>query len=169
MNNSNKTISVNSKGIVISYTDSNKHMFVKFQNQDFPKRKLLEKVQEIETPVFNEKQQRMYSEALYGTTIYTEAFVNKMPKRVLVKIITRCEAVQKVINRWKQEIVNHKVDCLLTGLFPKSPIVKQMVGIEADDTVKCYLSLKDLGLDQVKVAQKLVSLNLLPENFFDLK
>jgi len=95
--------------------------------------------------------------------------VNKMPKRIMLRIITRCEAVQKVINRWKQEIVNEKMDNLLMNMFPKSPIVKQMVGIEADDTIKCNFSFKDLGLNQIKIAQKLVSLNLLPQNFFDLK
>lgn len=169
MNKQNKTISVNSNGIVISYTDSNKHMFVKFQNRDVKVRHSREKVQEIETPVFNEKQQKMYSEALYGLTIYPEAMVNKMPKRIMLRIITRCEAVQKVINRWKQEIVNEKMDNLLISMFPKSPIVKQMVGIEADDTVKCNFSFKDLGLNQMKIAEKLVSLNLLPQNFFDLR
>ena len=169
MNKQNKTISVNSKGIVISYTDSNKHMFVKFQNRDVKVIHSREKVQEVETPVFNQKQQKMYSEALYGLSIYPEAMVSKMPKRIMLRIITRCEAVQKVINRWKQEIVNDRVDNLLTSMFPKSPIVKQMVGIEADDTVRCTISMKDLGLNQMKIAEKLVSLNLLPQNFFDLR
>lgn len=165
-NNQNKTISVNSKGIVISYTDSNKHMFVKFENQDVPKRSF--NYQEIEKPTFNEKQHKMYSEALYGLSIYPESMVAKMPKKILMKIVTRCETVQRVINRWKQEIVNDKMDLFLTTTFPKSPIVKQMIGIEADDTIRCNFSLKDLDLNQEKIAKKLVSLNLLPLNFFDL-
>ena len=166
-NNQNKTITVNNKGMIIYYTDTNKHQFIKFENQDFPKRKTTN-YQEIEKPMFNQKQQKMYSEALYGLSIYPESMVSKMPKKILMKIITRCETVQRVINRWKQEIVNDKVDLFLTTTFPKSPVVKQMVGIEADDTVRCNFSLKELGLNQEKIAEKLVSLNLLPVNFFDL-
>lgn len=166
-NNQNKTISVNSNGIVISYTDSNKHRFIRFEKQD-KYRLMSAKYQEIEKPVFNEKQQRIYSEALYGLTIYPDSMVQKMPKNIVVKIATRAEIVQRVINRWKQEIVNDKVDSLLLALFPKSPIVKQMVNIPADDSVKCKMSFKDVGLNQEKIAKKLVSLNLLPQNFFEL-
>ena len=51
-NNPNKTISVNSNGIVISYIDNNKHQFIKFENQDAPRR-MPAKYQEIEKSVFN--------------------------------------------------------------------------------------------------------------------
>ena len=166
-NKQNKTVSVNSKGIIISYTDSNKHMFVKFENQDVP-RYMPAKYQKIEKPVFNEKQHKMYSEALYGLSIYPESMVSKMPKKILMKIATRTELVQKIINRWKQEIVNDKVDSFLLELFPNSPVVKDMVGIEADDSIKCNFSFKEVGLNQEKIAKKLISLNLLPLNFFDL-
>ena len=166
MQNSNKTISVNSRGMIISYTDSNKHMFVKFKNQDVPRRILKE--QEIEKPIFSEKQQKMYSEALYGLSIYPETMVKKMPKKIVTKITVRCEIVQKIINRWKQEIVNNTVDDLLLSIFPNSPLVKSIVNMEADDTIKCKFTLKDLGMNQIKIAEKLVSLKLLPENFFNL-
>jgi hypothetical protein len=86
----------------------------------------------------------------------------------LVKIATRCDLVQKAINRWKQEIVNDRMDTLLLNLFPKSPIVKQMVNIGEDDAIKCNISAKDLKLNPYLIAEKLVSLNLLPSNFFDL-
>jgi hypothetical protein len=162
----NKTISVNSRGMVISYTDSNKHMFVRFNNQDVLKRTLKE--QEIEKPIFSEKQHKMYSEALYGLSIYPESMIKKMPQKILTKITVRCEIVQNLINKWKQEIVNDTVDDFLSTMFPNSPLVKSIVNMEADETLKCNFSFKDLGLDQMKIAQKLVSLKLLPENFFDL-
>jgi len=92
-----------------------------------------------------------------------------MPKNVMMRIITRCEIVQRVINRWKQEIVNEKVDGFLLRLFPKSPVVKAMVETKGyDDSIKSKLSFKDLQLDQYKIAKKLVEEKLLPKNFFNL-
>lgn len=167
MNNSNKTISVNSQGIVINYTDSNKHMFIRYPNQDKSLRK--KEVQKFEDDVFNERQQKMYEEALYGLSVHPESLVNRMPKRVLLKIVTRCQLVEKAINRWKQEIVNNSVDKFLLTMFPNSPVVKDMVDIPADDTIKCKFTFKQLGVTPMDVAKKLVSLNLLPQNFFDLK
>lgn len=167
-NKQNKTISVNSKGMVISYTDSNKHMFVNFENQDVP-RTMPAKYQEIEQSAFNQKQQKVYSEAVYGLNFYPEVMVSKMPKKIVMKIATRCEMVQKAINMLKQDIVNSKVDSLLLALFPNSPLVKSIVDMEADETIKCNFAFKDLGLNQTKIAEKLVVLKLLPENFFDLQ
>lgn len=167
-NYQNKTISVNSKGLIITFTDSNKHQFIKFENQDVPRR-MPAKYQEIEKPVFNEKQQKMYSEALYGLNIYSEEQIKKMPKSVVMKIAQRCQAVQMIINRWKQEIVNDRVDGFLLKLFPKSPVVKQITSVKGyDDSIKSTIPFKDLQLNQQKIAQKLVSLRLLPENFFQL-
>jgi hypothetical protein len=166
-NNPNKTVSVSATGMVIAFTDTNKHHFVKFDKPLKPVRKKYN--EETDTPVFNERQQKMYLEALYGLSVHPEELVNRMPKNVMMRIITRCEIVQRVINRWKQEIVNEKVDGFLLRLFPKSPIVKAMVEIKGyDDNVKCKLSFKDLQLDQYKIAKKLVEEKLLPKNFFNL-
>jgi hypothetical protein len=167
-NNPNKTVSACAKGMVISFTDSNKHHFVKFDKQN--KKPVHRKhYQETEAPVFNNKQQKMYLEALYGLSVYPQEMVNRMPRNVVMKIITRCEIVQKVINRWKQEIVNQRVDRLLLNLFPKSPIVKAMVDVKGyDDTIKTRVSFKDLGVDEYKIARKLVDEKLLPQNFFNL-
>lgn len=166
--NSNKTISVNSNGIIISYTDSNKHQFIRYESKDAP-RHMPAKYQEFEKPVFNQRQQKMYLEAMYGIKVHPDALVQTMPKRVLMKIITRAVLVQKALNKWKQEIVNQRVDNLFMKLFPESPIVKQLIGIESNDTIICKISNKDLGLNERLIAQKLVSLNLLPQNFFELK
>ena len=168
VNKSNKTISVNSEGMIISFTDTKKHQFIKFEKMDdFPKRK--KENQELETPVFNQRQQKMYAEALYGLSIYHENDVKKMPKNVVMRIITRCEAVQRTINRWKQEVSNSIVDKFLLDTFPNSPIVKQMVDVKGyDDTINCKLSFKDLGMNQLTIAKKLVDLHLLPQTFFEL-
>ena len=167
--NSNKTISVNSNGIIISYTDSNKHQFISYENKDFPKNSFnAAKYQEIEKPVFNDRQHKMYLEAMYGLNNYSEEMINKMPRKVVFKIATRCVIVQREINKWKQEIVNERIDKLLLSLFPNSPTVKKMVNLGVDDTVKSVIPFKDLGINHRKIADKLISLNLLPKNFFEI-
>ena len=60
------------------------------------------------------------------------------------------------------------MDGFLLSMFPNSPLVKSIVNMEPDESVKCNFSFKEVGLDQEKIARKLVSLNLLPVNFFDL-
>jgi hypothetical protein len=166
--NENKTVSVSATGITVFYTDSNKHYFVKFEKTQKPVAKQKKQYLKTEESVFNNKQQKMYLEALYGLSIYPEEVIRKMPTTVVTKIISRCQIVQKTINRWKQEIVNEKVDNLLLALFPKSPVIKSIIGIEPDDFVKCKFSSKEVGLNQEKIAKRLISLNLLPVNFFDL-
>lgn len=168
MYNPNKTISVNSKGLVITFTDKNKHQFVKFERKNVL-RNMPVKYQEIEEPVFNSRQQKIYSEAMYGLSVYSEEEIRRLPKPVVIKIIARCNTVQTLLNRWKQEITNEKVDGLLTKLFPKSPIVKQFTAVKGfDDTIKNNMSLKELGLTPKIIAEKLLSLKLLPQNFFNL-
>lgn len=166
--NPNKTISVNSKGFVITFTDSNKHHFIKFENQDLPKRNPV-KCQEIETPVFNSTQQRIYAEALYGMNIYTDREADQMPKSKVAAIFDTYHKVQKLINRWKQQIVNDKIDHFLLSLFPHSSITKTFVETKGvDDSIKVKTSFKDLNISQLKIAAKLVEFDLLPKNFFEL-
>lgn len=165
--NPNKTISVNSRGIVVSFVDTNKHFFVKFENQDI--RTTPKRIQEIEEPVFNKTQQKMYSEALYGLNVYTEQEISRMPKSRVVTIMNRFHNVQKYINQLKQEIVNDRVDSFLTSLFPKSPITKAFVETKGtDDSIRSKFSFKELDLDQKTIATKLVKVGLLPKNFFNL-
>jgi hypothetical protein len=166
-NNPNKTVSVCATGMIVFFTDSNKHHFVKFEKRFKPVVK--KQTKEADVYVFNKKQEKMYLEALYGLSIYSEEVVNKLPKNVVVKIMSRCEVVQKILNRWKQEIVNQRVDGLLLSLFPKSPVVKAMVDTTGyDDTLRTNIPFRNLGLNQYEIAKKLVQEKLLPQNFFNL-
>ena len=164
--NQQKTASATSRGIIICYTDSKKHIYLNYDRKI--KTSSQPKYQEIEHSPLNQRQQKMYLEALYGTSIYSQESVNKMPRELIIKIETRASLVQKAINKWKQEIVNEGIDNLLSFVFPNSPVVKGMLNIPADDSIKCKFTFKELGLNQLKVAEKLVSLSLLPSNFFQL-
>lgn len=163
--NPHKTVSVNNKGMIICFTDTNKHFFVKFDEpiyQNHPK------YQEYDEPVFSQKQQKMYFEAIYGLSIYPKSVVKRMPQSVINKIVERNKMVQKVINHLKQEIVNQRISSLFNRLFPKSAITKQIIEDHYYDSVRCPISVRDLRLTEEIIAKRLVSLQLLPNNFFSL-
>jgi hypothetical protein len=172
MGNPNKTVSANSKGIVVSFGDVNKHKFVKYEPTAVEQIQLYGtvKYQKIEQPGFNPIQEKLFAEALYGLNFYTAEELKKMPaekKRSVIVLYTR---VQKLLNRWKQEIICKQVDSLLISLFPNSPIVKFISENEYyDKDLECPFSLRDLGITSERViAEKLIQSKLLPYNFFKL-
>jgi hypothetical protein len=172
MTNPNKTVSANSKGIVVSFGDVNKHKFIKYECTAVQQIQLYGtvKYQKVEQPGFNPIQEKLFAEALYGLNFYTADELKKMPaekKRSVIVLYTR---VQKVLNRWKQEIICKQVDSLLIALFPNSPIVKFISENEYyDKDLECTMSLRDLGItSETVIAEKLIQAKLLPYNFFKL-
>jgi hypothetical protein len=172
MNNPNKTVSANSKGIVVSFGDVNKHRFIKYEPTAVQQIQLYGtvKYQKIEQPGFNHVQEKLYYEALHGLNFYTTEEIKSMSvekKRSIVVLYTR---VQKLLNRWKQEIICKQVDNLLIALFPNSPIAKTMIESEYyDKDLECPMSLRQLGVTNDRlIAEKLVQGKLLPYNFFKL-
>ena len=172
MSNPNKTVSANSKGIVVSFGDVNKHKFIKYEPTAVQQIQLYGtvKYQKIEQPGFNPIQEKLYYEAVYGLNFYTTDEIKSMSvekKRSIIVLYTR---VQKLFNRWKQEIICKQVDSLLISLFPNSPIVKFISENEYyDKDLECPFSLRDLGITSERViAEKLIQSKLLPYNFFKL-
>ena len=93
MYNPNKTISANSKGIVVSFGDVNKHKFIKYELTVVTQIQLYGtvKYQKIEQSGFNSTQEKLFAEAMYGLNFYTAAEIKVMPvekKRHIVKSIT---------------------------------------------------------------------------------
>ena len=77
--------------------------------------------------------------------------------------------VQDFLNCWKQKIIYDKVDDVLSALFPKSKFIKTFCSYnEPDKTLITNQSFKELGLDQTKIAGKLMEVGFLPKNFFSL-
>ena len=172
MHNPNKTVSANSKGIVVSFGDVNKHRFIKYESTAVQQIQLYGtvKYQKIEHPGFTPIQEQLYAEALYGLNFYTAQELKVMPaekKRSVIVLYTR---VQKLLNRWKQEIICKQVDSLLLAMFPNSPIVKFLSENEYyDKDLECPMSLRDLGItSETVIAERLVQAKLLPYNFFKL-
>jgi hypothetical protein len=173
MSNPNKTVSANSKGIVVSFGDVNKHKFIKYESSAVNKIQLYGtvKYQKIEQPGFNPIQEKLYYEAVYGLNFYTTDEIKSMSvekKRSIIVLYTR---VQKLFNRWKQEIICKQVDAFFLALFPNSPFTKFLVENSDyyDKNLECSLTLRDLGVTNERIiAEKLVESKLLPYNFFKL-
>jgi hypothetical protein len=172
MHNPHKTVSANSKGIIVSFGDVNKHKFIKYEPTGVEQIQLYGtvKYQKIEQVGFNPIQEKLYAEALYGLNFYTVEELKVMPaekKRSIMVLYTR---VQRMLNRWKQEIIWKQVDNLLISLFPRSPIIKFLSENEYyDRDLECSLTLRDLGItSETLIAEKLIESKLLPYNFFKL-
>jgi hypothetical protein len=170
MKNSEKTISANSKGIIISYGDANKHQFVNYQ----PVSKEVERTQiygsmRKELFQFNTTQKDLYQKIVYGFSAYTKEEILAMSKSKKYKVTVAYTKAHRILNRWKQEIVNEAVDVIFLRMFPKSVLAKQMVSEKGyDDNLECTISFKDLGVSKKDIANKLIEFGLLPENFFNL-
>ena len=127
------------------------------------------KYQPVEKPIFNKEQQRLYAEVIYGLTIFKPEEISKLSPKRKYEIVTTFKKSQKILNEWKQEIINFKVNGFLSKLFPKSKVVIDLVNINGyEETIKCKHSFKELGLTQEVIAKKLVQCGILPPNFFQL-
>lgn len=117
--NPHKTVCAGTEGIVISFRDANKHRFISYDNSLVDEIQTTGKVkyQDIEQPLFNKTQQELYAETVYGLSYYSDKDVKKMSKTKKFRVITRYSKAQRVLNRWKQEIVYEKVDKLLLTFF----------------------------------------------------
>jgi len=168
--NPHKTVSASSKGVIISFRDVNKHKFIVYESKGLERTQTSHKTtQELDTPVFNKLQQTMYAEVVYGLSFYSTKDVDQMPKHKKQTILSRYAKAQRILNRWKQEIVFEKVDSFLLAFFPNSPITKALVDTKGyDRQTRETHSFKELGLSQTDVARKLIEVNLLPKNFFEL-
>lgn len=168
--NPHKTVSAGKEGIIIAFRDVNKHRFIAYENtftevQTTGKTKY----QTVEQPVFNRVQQQLYAETVYGLGYFSDNDVKDMSKSKKLRVLARYAKAQRILNRWKQEIVYEKVDRFLLALFPNSPITKALVETKGHDrSSRESHTFKELGLTQEDVASKLIEVNLLPKNFFQL-
>lgn len=173
--NVNKTISCNSNGIVISYGDANKHQYMKYETPAHVKKIQLEgtvKYQKIEEEFkLNPKQKDLYSKLVYGFKAYTKEEIAAMSERKKMNVTMTYTKTQRILRNWKQDLTFSFIDKLLVTLFPNSPVVKAMcatTGHIDDVPKKDEISFKDLGIKREHIIAKLVQVELLPKNFYEL-
>jgi hypothetical protein len=169
--NPNKTITANSKGIVISLGDKSKTRYIPYKSKEVVDIQFFGKVkyQEFDKPAFNRIQQRLYGEALYGVKAYNDVEIMALSHKEVVRITSVHRRVHFFLNRWKQEIMDSRVNTLFSKLFPKSSTATAMSSIKGyNRAYTAKYTFKELGLTQENVARKLVEMGFLPENFFQL-
>jgi hypothetical protein len=170
-NNPHKAVSANSKGIVISFRDVNKHKFIPYESPIVKSIQIngTNKYQKLERPVFNKLQQQLYSEVIYGLNVYSDIQVKQLSQERRIELLERYNKAQDVLNEWKKQIVDHKLNNILSVLFFNSSIAKEMCKIPTYERHhKDTHTFKELGLTQQKIAYKLVETGVLPDNFFNL-
>lgn len=166
-NNQNKTVSANSKGIVISFRDVNKHKFIPYESQYVKQIQLhgTTKYQQIETVVFNSTQRRIYDEALYGFAVYSPEEIKALSPTKKHFIQKNYHRVQRFLSKWKQDLINQRIDNYLLKLFYNSSMIKEFVEVSSSE----YQFPNDTShLTDDVIARKLVQFKLLPSNFFNL-
>lgn len=174
MKNSNKAISANSKGITITFGDVNKHQFI-YYNSNSEVAKLAQRednrqrYQVFEQPEFNRIQKQIYTQAVYGLKAYKNEEIMLMEPKNIEEIKHVHNKAKVIINNYKQEVASRLADSFLMKMFPNSPVIKQMLGIQgADSALGTSLSFKDLKITPTMMAKKLVEFSVLPKNFFQL-
>ena len=126
---------------------------------------------EYERDPFNAYQNFLYKRALFGLSVYNPDELSKMhwdKKKRIDKVHKRA---QEILNLWKQELVNTWCSRFLSEIFWHSALVKDYSEKFVSQTDCDYIStleFKDLGVSKKDIVDKLISVKVLPFNFYDL-
>lgn len=173
--NSEKAISANSNGIVISYRDVNKHQFIRYESPSYVKKIQISgtvKYQKIQTEkTFNQKQTDLYQKTIYGFKAYSKEELTALNEKSKREILVNYTKVQRILNKFKQEILYKSVDSFLLSLFPKSKLIKDFTNVEGylkEQVIEEDFTFDELGISKFAIANKLMEYSLLPKNFYQL-
>jgi hypothetical protein len=171
--NLNKTVSANAKGIIVSYTDTLKHFSITYEdkgllNVQLSGNKFKENSYQAITQN-NLKQQKLYREALYGLSIYTQEEIAKMTFVEKKRVITLQQRAKKLLNVWKQELAHAKLQTV-KHVFSKFSFVTSLIEYPEylNEVDRNTLSFKDLSITKEDITEKLISAGILPSNFYQL-
>ena len=124
-----------------------------------------------EVDEFNSYQNKLYKEALFGISNYTQEEIKKLSYQEQNRIVKANRKAQSVLNIWKQELCNNIINSLFKKLFPNSPVTKELTGEfgnVVDASYKNFLTFKQLGVSKKEIVYKLIKHDVLPKNFFEL-
>lgn len=153
-----KTVCANTRGIIISFRDVNKHKFVPY-NHVVEQKQLYGTVKY--QPVFNHTQQKLYMETVYGFNAYSILEIRKMTQEQKSEVIKRYTRVQKIIARLKDEILESQLFGMLKKVFHHSELMQEICKADTKP-IACQV------LTEEHIAKVLVEKRLLPHNFFQL-
>jgi hypothetical protein len=170
----NKVVTAIPNGICVNYTDTKKHFFIHYEKKEMSnqiEKNFSSKNYQDEAVNLNPTQIKMYRLALYGVEALSDKELKNISYREKLNIRHKHEITQKLINRWKQQITQLKVNGLLSKLFPNSKLISD-ISSNSDyycDGLLNYSSFKDLGISHQNVINKMIELTCLPNNFYQLK
>lgn len=124
-----------------------------------------------EVDEFNNYQNKLYKQALFGISNYSQEEIKKLSYQEQNKIVKMNRKAQSVLNIWKQELCNNIINSLFKSLFPNSPVTKELTeefGSVVDANYKNFLTFKQLGVSKKEIVIKLIKHDVLPKNFFEL-
>jgi hypothetical protein len=168
--NPNKVAMAGPNNLCISYTDTRKSHWINYDQNVKPITKSKSILIENKNVNLNPHQVKLYRLAMYGVDALNEEEKNKLNFKDSLKIIKNKEYTQKMINRWKQELIVRSVDNLFLSLFPKSKFIKNITNLnDYSDTIINETSFKELGINRKQLLNKLIEWKSLPENFYQIK
>jgi len=121
---------------------------------------------------YSPHQNFLYNRALHGLSIYTPEEVVIMLPEKRKRILKVHKKAQKILNLWKQEVVNIAANKFFTNIFPDTEFTKCLVefyGTEGDPDYINKMSFKMLQISKEQVIAKLIEHKILPKNFNELK
>lgn len=128
----------------------------------------------------NEYQYDLYKAAMYGLSAYSNNQLYKMSYQEKRKIRSFHERVQRVLNLWKQQVVNQLFEQLCSiplnkfpenvfdKVFKSTKIGVRNFGKRTDEMFQCTLTFEQLKINRKQIIQKLIQERIFPENFFEL-
>jgi hypothetical protein len=120
---------------------------------------------------YNDHQNFLYNRALYGLSVYSEKELQEMSLEKKQRVIKLYKKAQKVINLWKQEIVNILANKFFMNWFPDMEITKCFIkhyGIAGDPEYVNNMSFKMLKITKKQIIDKLIETKVLPKVFYEL-
>jgi len=120
---------------------------------------------------YTEHQNFLYNRALHGLSIYTPEEVVIMAAEKRKRIIQIHKKTQKILNLWKQEIVNTLANKIFTDIFPNTEFTKCLVevyGVSGDPEYVNNMSFKMLKISKECITTYLIDKKILPKNFNEL-
>ncbi len=128
-------------------------------------------MQKFKKDYYSKHQNFLYNRALYGLSTYTPEEVVIMLPEKRKRILQIHKKTQKILNLWKQEIVNILANKIFTDIFPNMEITKCLVeyyGTDGDPEYVNNMSFKMLKISKEQVISKLIETKILPKNFNEL-
>lgn len=117
---------------------------------------------------YNQIQNFLYKQALFGLGIYNKRELAQMPPKEKSKITKLRERAQGELNILKQKLIIEKSNALLE-LFPNSPLVQTILNDDyVDPTLENTFSFRDLGIKKEDVISRLCEAEILPQNFYEI-